>query len=217
MTIESAREPAVACADRCKIVVVDDDAGIRDSLDALLTAKGFTCEHFANAESFLAESAADDEAVILMDYSLEAMSGLEAIRRARASGDIRPVIMITAHGDIELAVEAMRAGASDFIEKPWDKDALSASINRAVEVAESVAGVSAKRKKAVDIIGSFTPREKEVFDQLITGASNKIVARALKLSPRTVEFYRANVFEKADVTSVAELVRLAFMARGAAL
>lgn len=201
----------------CKIIVVDDDAAIRDSLDALLSAKGFRCEHFANAEAFLESNSLCDQAVILMDYSLGEVSGLEAIRRVRADGDTRPVIMITAHGDIELAVKAMRTGASDFIEKPWDKDALFATIDRAVEHARSAAEIANRRQRAVDAIASFTPREKDIFDQLITGASNKLVARALDLSPRTVEFYRANVFEKAGVSSVAELVRLAFMAKGAAL
>lgn len=203
--------------DTCRVIVVDDDAGVRDSLDALLSAKGYTCQHFADAETFLDTNDAADAAVILMDYSLGAISGLDAIRTVRADGDKRPIIMITAHGDIELAVEAMRAGASDFIEKPWDKDALFNAIERVVEHARSAAQVANGRQHALGVIESFTPREKDVFDQLITGASNKLVARALDLSPRTVEFYRANVFEKADVTSVAELVRLAFLAKGASL
>lgn len=200
----------------CKIIVVDDEAAVRDSLDALLSAKGFQCELYENAETFLDAHDAADAAVILMDYSLDQLSGLQAIRRVREAGDTRPIIMITAHGDIELAVDAMRAGASDFIEKPWDKDALFQAIERVAENAAAAARRAEARRVALAAIESFTPRERDVFDQLITGASNKLVARALDLSPRTVEFYRANVLEKAGATSVAELVRLSFVARGAA-
>lgn len=201
----------------CMIIIVDDDFGIRDSLEALLSAKGFKTRCFESGERFLQHNNAEEEAVILMDYSLGEVSGLDAIRQARASGDRRPMIMITAHGDIELAVAAMQAGASDFIEKPWDKDALFHAIDRATDLARSAAALTAKRRHAVETIASFTQRETDVFEQLITGASNKLIARALDISPRTVEFYRANVFEKSGVSSVAELVRLAFMAKGAAL
>ena len=204
-------------AGACKIIVVDDDAGVRDSLNALLTAKGYGCDLYPDAETFLKTNNASDPAIILMDYSLGAISGIQAIRSVRQEGDTRPIIMITAHGDIELAVEAMKAGATDFIEKPWDKDALFQAIDRAMEAARSAAELAQARRHAVEAIKSFTPREKDVFDKLITGASNKLVARALDLSPRTVEFYRANVLEKANATSVAELVRLAFLSRGAEL
>ena len=197
-----------------RIIVVDDDAGVRDSLEALLTAKGYACELFDNVEAFLRRSDAGDPAIILMDYSMGAMSGLDAIKQLRGLGDTRPIIMVTAHGDIALAVEAMRAGASDFIEKPWDKDALFEAIDRVAERARSAASNAKSRQYALAAIESLTPREKDVFDQLITGASNKLIARALDLSPRTVEFYRANVFEKTGAANVAELVRLAFVSNG---
>jgi len=201
----------------CLIIIVDDDVGVRDSLAALLEAKGYQTRLYKDAESFLNENDSAEQAVILIDYSMGDMTGLDAIRQTRAEGDRRPIIMITAHGDIELAVEAMRAGASDFIEKPWEKDALFEAIERVSEHARSAAELAEGRTRALAAIKSFTPREKDVFYQLITGASNKLVARALDLSPRTVEFYRANVFEKAGVSSVAELVRLAFMSKGASL
>ena len=197
----------------CTIIIVDDDAGLRDSLNALLSAKGYPCRVFSDAEAFLSAPNTDLDSIVLMDYSLGAVSGLEAIRRMRAQDDLRPVIMITAHGDVALAVEAMRTGASDFIEKPWDKNALFEAIERVEERAHAAARLSSDRAQAVSMIESFTPREREVFEQLITGASNKIVARELDISPRTVEYYRANVFQKASVSSVAELVRLAFIAR----
>ncbi|MEL6258819.1 MAG: response regulator [Pseudomonadota bacterium] len=203
--------------DECLIIIVDDDAGVRDSLASLLSVKGYQTRLFDTGESFLAANEPAENAIILMDFSLGAMSGLDAIRKARADGDRRPIIMITAHGDVQLAVEAMRAGASDFIEKPWEKDSLFAAISRATDHAQNAADLALGRARALSAIESFTPREKDVFDQLITGASNKLVARALDLSPRTVEFYRANIFEKTDVSSVAELVRLAFMAKGASL
>lgn len=201
----------------CKVIVVDDDAGVRDSLDALLSAKGYACLLYSNAEGFLKANDPEDPAIILMDYSLGTESGLDAIKSVRGQGDVRPIIMITAHGDIELAVDAMKAGATDFIEKPWDRNALFEAIDRATKQAQTAADRANGRRRALEALESFTPRERDVFDQLITGASNKLVARTLDLSPRTVEFYRANVLEKAGVASVAELVRLAFMARGANL
>jgi len=204
-------------ADACKVIIVDDDAGVRDSLEALLSAKAYTPISYASAEAFLKDADATDEAVILMDYSMAGASGLAAIQNIRENGDLRPVIVITAHGDIELAVSAMRAGANDFIEKPWDRDALFFAIEKAAGHARSAATLAEGRQKAVEALSSLTPRERDVFDQLITGASNKLVARALDLSPRTVEFYRANVLEKTGARSVAELVRLAFMATGASL
>ncbi|MEL6956703.1 MAG: response regulator, partial [Pseudomonadota bacterium] len=123
----------------CLIIIVDDDVGVRDSLAALLEAKGYQTRLFKDAESFLSENDSAEQAVILIDYSMGDMTGLDAIRQTRAEGDRRPIIMITAHGDIELAVEAMRAGASDFIEKPWEKDALFEAIERVAEHARSAA------------------------------------------------------------------------------
>jgi len=201
-------------AGACKVIVVDDDAGVRDSLEALLAAKAYTAVSYDSAEAFLKEADATDEAVILMDYSMGEVSGLAAIRDIREDGDLRPVIMITAHGDIELAVAAMQAGAGDFIEKPWERDALLTTIDKAAGNARSAALRGEQRQHASGALAKLTPREHDVFERLITGASNKSVARALDLSPRTVEFYRANVFEKTGVNSVAELVRLAFLALG---
>lgn len=201
----------------CHIVIVDDDPGMRDSLEALVAAKGHASTSFETATRFLDADAAPEPSCIIMDYAIAGTNGLEALRILRERGDARPVIMITAHGEVQLAVDAMRAGASDFIEKPWDRDALFQAIERAATHARDAAELARKKQAAREAIASFTPREKQVFEHLISGASNKVVARALNLSPRTVEFYRANVLDKAGVHSVAGLVRLAYAAKGESL
>lgn len=205
-------EPAETMPDPC-VYVVDDDAGMRDSLGALLEAKGYDYRLLESGEALLDVLNGTEAGCVLLDYSMAGMDGLATLRALRERGIAIPVILITAHGDVELAVKAMRAGASDFIEKPWNRAALFDTLERAIEQDRNTRELAASRRNAREIIASFTPREKDVFDQLITGASNKLVARALDLSPRTVEFYRANVLEKSGVSGVAGLVRLAFMAR----
>lgn len=195
------------------IFVVDDDAGVRDSLCTLLKAKELNVAEFASGEALLARLNGAETGCVLLDYSMPGATGLDTLKAMRSQGHAIPVIMITAHGDVELAVEAMRSGAFDFIEKPWERDVLLGAIERALELDRDNRDRIQARHGARDVVSSFTPREKQVFQQLITGASNKLVARALDLSPRTVEFYRANVLQKADVQSVAELVRLAFLAK----
>lgn len=159
----------------CKgiVIVVDDDSGIRDSVGALLSAKGYAARCFDSAERFLEANNIEEEAVILMDYSLGKVSGLDAIRRVRADGDRRPIIMITAHGDIELAVEAMRAGASDFMEKPWDQQAFFQAIERTTSNARSAAKLAARQRQAAETIASFTERETDVFEHLIRGGGQQ--------------------------------------------
>jgi two-component system response regulator FixJ len=123
-----------------------------------------------------------------------------------------PVIMMTAHGDVSLAVSAMKAGALDFIEKPWAKDEMFNLVELALRLDLDKRVENEARDRAREMIDSFTPRELQVFDELIKGASNKVIARTLNLSPRTVEFYRSNVLEKSGSTSIAALVRLAYAA-----
>jgi two-component system, LuxR family, response regulator FixJ len=194
------------------IFVADDDAAIRDSLDVLFDAASLACEIFASGDELLKRMSGTEAGCILLDYFMPGRNGLETLKALRERNVGLPVIMITAHGEVGLAVQAMKAGASDFIEKPWEQDRLLGVLKRAIELDRSKRDIVKGRHEANAIIESFTPREKEVFDELITGASNKVIARSLKISPRTVEFYRSNVFEKSGSTSVAELVRLAFIA-----
>lgn len=195
------------------VYVVDDDSGLRESLGELLSAKGFATTQFSSGEAFLETMEGDETGCVLLDYYLGGCNGLHVIKALREAGHSIPVVMITAHGEVQLAVNAMRAGASDFIEKPWARETLFDAIGRAIDSSKKLRERAAARKAAADAIASFTPREKDVFDELIKGASNKLIARALDLSPRTVEFYRANVLEKTGANGVAGLVRLAFLAR----
>jgi two-component system, LuxR family, response regulator FixJ len=195
------------------VYVVDDDAGVRDSLCIMLEAKGLSCIPFPSGEAFLDGLNGHECGCVILDYFMNGMTGIATLKTLREGGNSLPVLMVTAHGDVEIAVEAMRHGATDFIEKPWEREALFDAVDRALEQNRQTRDLHAARKRAIEIVESFTPREREVFQQLITGSSNKLIARALDLSPRTVEFYRANVLQKADAQSVAELVRLGFMAR----
>lgn len=194
------------------IFVADDDAGIRDSLGVLFDAASLAYEMFPTGDDLLRRMTGQEVGCILLDYYMPDCNGLETLKAVRASKIGLPVIMITAHGEVDLAVQAMKAGAADFIEKPWETDQLLGVIKRAVALDRSKRDSLKGRRQASAIIESFTPREKEVFDELITGAPNKVIARSLDISPRTVEFYRSKVFKKSGSTSVAELVRLAFVA-----
>ena len=193
--------------------VVDDDPGLRDSLRELLDARGLAHELYESGDEFLANMPDELRGCVLLDYHMEGQNGIEVLDTLRQNGVETPVIMITAHGDVELAVKAMQLGAFDFIEKPWKTQSLFDALDQALTQEKNVHDQLDKQRRAKEIVASFTPREKDVFDQLIEGASNKLVARALDLSPRTVEFYRANVLEKAGAQSIAELVRLAFRAK----
>ena len=195
-----------------QVFVTDDDRGVRESLGALFDAVGQAHTLYPSGDALLSEITPEDAGCILLDYAMPGRNGMETLGVLRDRGISLPVIMITAHGDVSLAVEALKAGATDFVEKPWDKGILLNIVDRAVGEDRDRRSRNEARRAAKAAIQSFTPRERQVFEQLITGASNKVIARALDLSPRTVEFYRANVLEKSEATSVAELVRLAFLA-----
>ncbi|MGD2131389.1 MAG: response regulator [Maricaulaceae bacterium] len=195
-----------------RVFVADDDDGVRDALAALLEARRMPYETFASGDELIARLGEPARGCALVDYRMPDKTGLDVIEALAALPAAPPVIMITAHGDVELAVAAMRAGAFDFIEKPWETEALFKAIDRALETDRTRAEDEQARADARERIDRLTPRESEVMRELITGAANKVVARRLDLSPRTVEFHRARVFEKTEVQSVAELVRLAFAA-----
>jgi two-component system response regulator FixJ len=195
------------------VFVVDDDAGVRDSVGALLSAAGYDFRLLESGKALLDALKDSRPDGILLDYAMPGLSGLEVLRLIPNGAHMVPAIMITAHGDVDLAVAAMKAGAADFIEKPWDKDALLESLSRAIALSLQKQDIITRHERAKAIIASFTPREKSVFDELIGGASNKEIARSLDISPRTVEVYRKNVLEKSSANGVAGLVRLAFAAR----
>jgi len=190
------------------IYVVDDDQDVRESMRALLEASGFSAMTFESAGSFLASGWQDGTACLIADVRMPDMDGLELqeeLSRRKAS---LPVIIMTGHGDVPLAVRAMKAGAIDFLEKPVNEDLLAESIKRALDAAQTTASASAEAHEAEARIAALTERERQVMDLMAAGRPNKIIAYELDISPRTVEIHRARVMEKMRVKSLAELVRL---------
>ena len=192
------------------ICIVDDDEAVRDSLQALFEAEGFDVAAFASARAFLAHGPAR-AGCLVTDLRMPDMNGLELLAALAERGDAPPVIMITGHGDVPMAVRAMKLGAADFIEKPFDARLLVARVREALRATaeRGRARADSEIQRRVELL---TPREREVLEQLVLGRSNKAIGLELKISPRTVEIHRARVMEKLAVGSLAELVRLAIVA-----
>jgi two-component system, LuxR family, response regulator FixJ len=194
------------------VYVVDDDDAVRDSLALLLEAAGLRVEAFAGAAEALARCRDQRPACVVTDVRMPEMDGLELQRRLVQLHAQLPVIVITGHGDVPLAVQAMKAGAVDFIEKPFSDDVILASIEAAVARVRRGAGSSAIVGEFGNRLTRLTPRERDVFHQLIVGHPNKVIAYNLGISARTVEIHRARVMEKMEARSLPELVRLAIEA-----
>lgn len=195
------------------IFIVDDDAAVRDSLRALLESDGQVVEDFDSAKTFLKAYTPREACCLIADIRMPDMDGLalqeEIIRRKWGL----PVIIITGHGDVPLAVRAMKAGAVDFIEKPFDDDSLLASIARALEQHRQVQGESALAQEAESRIEQLTAREREVLTHLVAGRPNKVIAYRMDISPRTVEVHRGRVMDKMQARSLSELVRLVLVSK----
>jgi two-component system, LuxR family, response regulator FixJ len=195
------------------VFVVDDDADVRESLQTLLEASGFQVQTFDSAGNFLTNWAFDGIACLIADIRMPDMDGLqlqEELVRRRAG---LPVIIVTGHGDVPLAVRAMKAGAIDFLEKPFDDKLLLGSVGRALEAAKTAQNSAAEAQRAEARIAELTSREKQVLELLAAGRPNKVIAYELDISPRTVEIHRARVMEKMRAKSLAELVRVVVAAR----
>lgn len=193
--------------------VIDDDDAVRDSLGFLLTTEGMSVETFASAEEFLAVLPVDGWGCVVTDVRMPGMSGIDLLDRLAASERANvPVIVITGHGDIPLAVEAMKKGAVDFIEKPCDDDRLLAAVRAALARCLMADEEDDQRGEAAARLAALSTRERQVLDGLVAGNSNKTIAFDLGISPRTVEVYRANVMTKTQASSLSELVRLALIA-----
>ncbi|MDJ0389338.1 response regulator [Roseomonas sp. E05] len=193
--------------------VVDDEEVVRRSLVLLLRSAGFAAWAFPSGEAFLRASAEGlPFGCVLLDLRMPDLDGLSVQRRIVAQGLDMPVIIVTAHGDVPLAVEAMKLGASDFIEKPYDGEALLQATEHALARGAEARARSREAAEAAERIAMLTTRELEVLRGLIAGKQNKEIARDLGLSPRTVEIHRANVMEKLAVRSLPEAVRIALSA-----
>jgi two-component system response regulator FixJ len=197
---------------RGKVYVIDDDEAMRDSLDFLLGSANFDVTLFESANRFLETLSSTDFGCVVSDIRMPGIDGIELLKRLKASRSAFPVLIMTGHGDVPLAVEAMKLGASDFLEKPFEDDRLVGMIDAALRQAESGARSEAVTLDIFARIESLSPRERQVMDGLIAGLSNKLIAKEYDISPRTIEVYRANVMTKMQAGSLSELVRLAMRA-----
>jgi two-component system, LuxR family, response regulator FixJ len=198
-------------AHRGKVYVIDDDGAVRDSLDFLLGAADFDVTLFESAQHFL-DALPSDFGCVVSDVRMPGIDGIELLQRLKANRSMLPVLIMTGHGDVPLAVEAMKLGAVDFLEKPFEDDRLIGMIDVVLKQAESGARSVAATLDIAARIASLSPRERQVMEGLVAGLSNKLIAREYDISPRTIEVYRANVMTKMQVGSLSELVRLAMRA-----
>jgi two-component system response regulator FixJ len=188
------------------IYVVDDDADFRDSIRMLLESAGFTVQNYASATQFLADHILKGGCLIA-DIRMPDMDGLELQKEIIKRGIELPVIIITGHGDVPQAVRAMKAGAIDFIEKPFNPEHVLSSVRRALKAGQQSRGQTAEFETARDKLALLTPRERSALICLVNGMSNKIAAHELGISPRTIEIYRARIMDKMKAKSLSDLVR----------
>lgn len=192
--------------------LIDDDEAVRGSLVFLLEMADLPARAYASAQEFLEIADAVTSGCVVTDVRMPGMSGLELIRRLKARGVALPVIVITGHADVPLAVEAMRAGVLDFLEKPFKDEALITSIRAALNAQVKAAQQNTERDRFEQMLATLSGREREVLHGVIAGKLNKVIAFELGISPRTVEVYRANVMSKTGAHGLSELVRIALLA-----
>lgn len=194
--------------------VVDDDIAVRQSLSFLLASEGLPVRLYESASALLESVKDAADGCVVTDVRMPGIDGIELLRRLKARGSTLPVIVMTGHADVPLAIAAMKEGAADFIEKPFDDELLLAAVRAALAMHEQVAD----RKTQADVVHarlrSLSERERQVLEGLVAGKANKVIAYDLGISPRTVEIYRANVMTKMQAGSLSELVRTALLAGG---
>ena len=189
------------------VYVVDDDDAVRDSLQWLLEASRYRVLGFDSAEKFLADHDPDAIAVAIVDVRMPGMSGLELQDELIARGVPYPIIFITGHGDVPMAVSTMKKGAVDFIEKPFDQDALKTLVERMLGEARARASETERRRISEALVAKLTPREQQVLERIVAGRLNKQIADDLGISIKTVEAHRANIMDKLNANTVADLMR----------
>jgi two-component system response regulator FixJ len=191
------------------IFIVDDDPSVRDSLELLVTSIGFQVQSYSSAQEFLDSAPRGAPGCLVLDIRMPGLSGLDLQDRCVSSGFFLPIIFITGHGTIPMSVRAMRAGAIDFLEKPFEEEGLIAAINRAVERDRQNTRIRIEVEEIAQRLKTLSPREREVFDLLVVGMSNKRVAHCLGTSERTIKAHRGRVMEKMKANSLADLSRFA--------
>ncbi|WP_407193328.1 response regulator FixJ [Bradyrhizobium sp. STM 3566] len=194
------------------VYVIDDDEAMRDSLNFLLESSGFAVTLFDNAQGFLDALPGLGFGCVVSDIRMPGLDGIELLKLMKAQQSSFPILIMTGHGDVPLAVEAMKLRAVDFLEKPFEDDRLTAMIETAIRQAEPAAKNDAIAQDIAARVASLSPRERQVMEGLVAGLSNKLIARDYDISPRTIEVYRANVMTKMQAGSLSELVRLAMRA-----
>ena len=191
--------------------VIDDDDAMRDSLSFLLDVQGFETRVYESALAFLDALPGITGGCVLTDVRMPGLSGMELIDRLRSEGCDLPVVVMTGHGDVPMAVEAMKAGVTDFIEKPFADDVLLRAVRNALD-REAAPSQDDGLKEARSRLATLSPRERDVLAGVVAGKANKVIAYDLGISPRTVEIYRANLMTKTGARNMAELMRLALAA-----
>lgn len=194
------------------IFVIDDDASLRSTLRELLAAHGYSVETYSSSEVFLESHRPSDKGCLIVDALMDGMGGLVLLEQIKTAGSELQAIMITGHGDVSMAIRAMKAGAVDFIEKPVDPDELIASIENALENAKDAVKRSARHVAAAECIANLTPRERSVMDLVLAGHPSKNIAADLGISQRTIENHRAAIMKKTGSKSIPALIRLAVAA-----
>ena len=190
------------------VFVVDDHEAARDALTFLLRTDGLTCRSYASAAAFLEQLRPEHAGCLITDFRMPGMDGVALVSRLRETGCRIPVIMMTGHADVPLAIQAMKAGVEDLIEKPFKSDDIRRAVHRCLELARGAAAAEARRVSIERNLTRLTERERQVLAGVLEGWSNKEVALNLGISPRTVEIYRANLMAKMQAENLAELVRM---------
>jgi two-component system response regulator FixJ len=194
------------------IHLIDDDEAVRHSASFMLRHSGFRVKTYVDGVTFLENAPQAALGCILLDVQMPHMDGLEVQQRLNDLGISLPVIVLTGHGDVEVAVKAMKAGAVDFVEKPYEKLTLIEALTRAFERLDARSHKDVLTDEAKGRIERLTPRERDVLVGLVDGFTNKMIAETLDISPRTVEIHRANLMEKLDAPSLSSVLRIAFAA-----
>ena len=198
--------------DSIVVHVIDDDEAVRDSLQFLLASAKLRVTTYDSATAFLTALPGIKGGCIVTDVRMPQMTGIELLHRLKSIGVELPVIVMTGHGDISLAVEAMKEGAADFLEKPYDDETLLKAVRTALDRYTRDAKREAEKAQIRERLGLLSQREREVLEGLIAGQANKVIAADLKISPRTVEIYRAHVMTKMAADSLSDLVRMSLIA-----
>jgi two-component system, LuxR family, response regulator FixJ len=198
-------------SEKAPVHVIDDDEALRESLSFLLRSAGIEVKTYSSATTFLASLPDTGLTCVITDVRMPGLSGVELLRRLRELKLEIPVIVITGHGDVPLAVEAMKMGAIDFLEKPFDDEVLLASVRSALKQQDGESKRRTERAEIESKLASLSNRERDVLEGLVAGQANKQIAYDLGISPRTVEIYRANLMSKMKAGSLSELVRMALI------